>query len=262
MDFVIVTPSFNQKEFLSQTIDSIANQDVNVHHWVFDGGSTDGSKELLKKQKNIFFESKKDKGQTDAINKGVKKLKEWLKENKKDPKEVIFAYLNSDDYYLPNSLKKIKTAFEENKNVGWVVGDCKIVNEKNEEIQKPIRLYKQFWRWFISKPVLGVLNPFPQPGVFIRASEILKIGFFTEDLYYVMDYEYWFKLFLKTGRPEVIFDAVAAFRIHQNSKGTGGFEDQFEEQYEITKKFIKNKIILNLQKFHNALIIHSYRLLK
>ena len=263
MEFVIVTPSFNQKEFLGQTIEGVISQPVKTHHWVFDGGSTDGSKELLEKYSNkIFFESKKDKGQADAINKGVKKLEQWLEDNKKDPKEVIFAYLNSDDYYLPNALQRVEQEFKNNDKVGWVVGDCRIVNENNEEIQKPIRLYKQFWRWFISKPVLGVLNPIPQPGVFVRSSEILKTGFFNESLTYVMDYEYWFKLFLRIGKPEVIFDAVAIFRIHQNSKGTGGFEEQFEEQYEITKKFIKNKYILALQRFHNALIIHSYKLIK
>jgi glycosyltransferase involved in cell wall biosynthesis len=262
MEFVIITPSFNQKKFLQKTLDSVKQQNVKVHHWIFDGGSTDGSKELLKEQKDIFFESKKDNGQTDAINKGIKKLKQWIKENNKDPKEIIFAYLNSDDYYLPNSLQKIEETFKENKNIKWVVGDCEIVNEKNEEIQKPIRFYKQFWRWFTSKAVLSILNPFPQPGVFIRSSEILENGFFNEDLYYVMDYEYWFKLFLKIGKPEIIFDTVAAFRIHQTSKGTGGFEKQFEEQYEVAKKYVKNKIILNLHLFHNALIIHSYRLIK
>jgi glycosyltransferase involved in cell wall biosynthesis len=263
MEFVIITPSYNQKRFLSQTLKSIESQGVKTHHWVFDGGSTDGSKELLQKEgKRIFFESKKDNGQADAINKGIKKLEKWIKDNNKDPKEVIFAYLNSDDYYLPNALEKIETEFENNKSTKWVVGDCVIVNEDNEEIQKPIRLYKYFWRWFISKPVLGVLNPIPQPGVFIRSSEILKNGFFNETLTYVMDYEYWFKLFSKIGKPEVIFDAVAAFRIHETSKGTGGFEEQFEEQYEIAKSFVKSKILLNLQLFHNAIIIHSYRILK
>jgi len=262
MEFVIITPSYNQKKFLSKTIESVASQNVKVHHWVFDGGSTDGSKELLQKEgKRVFFESKKDNGQADAINKGIKKLEQWLEDNKKDPKEVIFAYLNSDDYYLPKSLQRVEQEFKNDK-VGWVIGDCKIVNKNNEEIQKPIRLYKQFWRWFISKPVLGVLNPIPQPGVFIRSSEVLKNGFFDESLAYVMDYEYWFRLFLRIGKPEIIFDTVAAFRIHATSKGTGGFEEQFEEQYEITKSFIKNKILLNLQLFHNALIIHSYRILK
>lgn len=262
MEFVIITPSFNQEKFLAQTLASVAKQGIKVHHWVFDGGSTDGSKELLKKQKDIYFESKPDKGQTDAINKGIKKLEKWLKDNHKDPREVIFAYLNSDDYYLPNALKKVEQVFTDNKQANWAVGDCVIVNEHNQEIQQPIRRYKQFWRWFISKPVLSILNPLPQPGVFVRASEILEIGLFSENLHYVMDYEYWFKLLNKAGKPEIIDEPIAAFRIHQTSKGTSGFEDQFEEQYQIAKKFVKNKLMLNLQLFHNAIIIHSYRLLK
>ncbi|MBT4652026.1 MAG: glycosyltransferase [Candidatus Pacebacteria bacterium] len=264
MEFVIVTPSYNQKKFLKQTLQSIVDQkNVIVHHWVFDGGSDDGSKQLLQNhKKNIYFESKKDNGQSDAINKGIRKLKNWIKKENKNPNEIIFAYLNSDDYYLPNALSTLQKTFQENKNTKWVVGDCMIVNEENKEIQKPIRIYKQFWRFFLSKRVLGVLNPVPQPGVFIKASEILKIGFFNEGLNYVMDYEYWFRIINKIGAPEIISDTVAAFRIHKQSKGTGGFEDQFEEQLKIAKKFIKNPLILKLHKLHNALIVNCYRIVK
>lgn len=264
MEFVIVTPSYNQKKFLEQTLQSIADQkNVIVHHWIFDGGSDDGSKELLQKhKKNIYFESKKDNGQSDAINKGIRKLKDWIKKEKKDPNEIVFAYLNSDDYYLPNSLATIQKTFTENKNIKWVVGDCMIVNEKNQEIQKPIRIYKKFWRWFLSKNLLGVLNPVPQPGVFIKASEILKIGFFNEGLNYVMDYEYWFRTISKIGNPEIISETIAAFRIHKTSKGGTNFEDQFEEQYKVAKSFIKNPLIFKLHEFHNALIVNSYRIVK
>ncbi|MFZ5437846.1 MAG: glycosyltransferase family 2 protein [Patescibacteria group bacterium] len=262
MEFVIITPSFNQKKFLKQTLTSVKQQSVKVNHWVFDGGSNDGSKELLTNQKDIYFESKPDKGQADAINKGIRKLETWLKENHKDPNQIIFAYLNSDDYYLSDALKKVQQVFEKNKNVKWLVGDCVIFNENNHEIQQPIRLYKQFWRWFISKPVLSILNPIPQPSVFIRASEVIKTGLFNASLHYVMDYEYWLRLLNKIGKPEIMTEPIAAFRIHKNSKGASQFKNQFAEQYSVVKKFTKNKLLLNLQKFHNAIIIHMYRLLK
>lgn len=264
MDFFIVTPSFNQRNFLQQTIDSVLSQRPKgkVIYWVFDGGSTDGSKELLKKyDKKIYWISKKDKGQTAAINKGVKQLELWLKKNNKNPDEVVFAYLNSDDYYLPKAFLLVEKFFSRSPHK-WLVGDCEIVDELGTEIQKPIRIYKQFWRFWLSKQLLSVLNPIPQPGVFIRASEILKIGFFDERLDYVMDYDYWFRLFESAGLPIRLSSPLAAFRIHKTSKGGTQFKKQFTEQYKVAKRYAENQVILGLHWFHNLLTIISYQILK
>lgn len=264
MEFVIVTPSYNQKKFLQKTISSITDQKkVKVHHWVFDGGSNDGSKELLeKKKKNIFFVSEKDKGQSDALNKGVKKLFAWMKKEKKNPKEVIFAYLNSDDYYLPGALSSVADIFEKMKDVLWVVGDCVIVDEKNREIQQPIRWYKKFWRNFLSLTLLSILNPIPQPAVFFRASEVVKIGLFNEKLKYTMDFQYWFRAFKKSGQPFKTSQPLAAFRIHSLSKGGSQFEKQFAEQFAVTKMYVDNTLLLVLQRCHNLLITGIYHLIK
>jgi glycosyltransferase involved in cell wall biosynthesis len=264
MDFFIVTPSFNQKKFLEQTIKSVISQSTKgeLHYWVFDGGSTDGSRQLLKKyDKQLNWQSKKDKGQTDAINKGIKELKKWLKKTKRDPEQVVFAYLNSDDYYLPNAFSLVEKFFPRT-NAKWLVSDCLIVDERGKEIQPLVRFYKQWWRFWLSKGLLGVLNPIPQPGVFIRASEILKIGFFDESLRYTMDYDYWFKLFSQSGMPLRVSSVLAAFRIHGLSKGGKEFLPQFKEQYQVTQRYIKNRVILNLQRLHTAITIAFYRLIK
>ncbi len=264
MDFFIVTPSFNQKKFLEQTIKSVIGQQTKgeVNYWVFDGGSTDGSKELLKKyDKQLNWQSKKDKGQTDAINKGVKELKNWLKKTGKDSKQVAFAYLNSDDYYLPNTFSLVEKLLART-NAQWLVGDCVIVDERNQKIHQLVRFYKQWWRFWLSKSLLGVLNPIPQPGVFIRASEILKIGSFDERLHYTMDYDYWFKLFAKSGMPLRVSTALAAFRIHGLSKGGKEFMPQFKEQYQVAQRYIKNRAILGLQRLHTTITIIFYRLIK
>lgn len=264
MEFVIVTPSYNQKKFLQKTISSIADQKkVTVHHWVFDGGSNDGSKELLeKKGKNLFFVSEKDKGQSDALNKGVKKLFTWMKKEKKNPKEIIFAYLNSDDYYLPGALSYVADTFEKRHNVRWVIGDCVIVDENNKEIHQIIRWYKKFWRNFFSLTLLSILNPIPQPAVFFRASEITKIGLFNEKLRYAMDFQYWFRTLKKSGKPFITAQPLAAFRIHSLSKGGSQFEKQFAEQYAVTKMYIDNTLSLVLQRCHNLLITGIYSLIK
>jgi glycosyltransferase involved in cell wall biosynthesis len=264
MDFFIVTPSFNQRQFLKQTIDGVLSQRLKdeVIYWVFDGGSTDGTKELLKKYRDkLHWQAKKDKGQTDAINMGIKELKVWLKKNNKDPNEVIFAYLNSDDYYLPNTFQLVERFFRRSSHL-WLVGDCLIVNEQGKQIQKPIRHFKQFWRFWLSRRLLGILNPIPQPGVFIKASQILKIGFFDERLRYVMDYDYWFRLFDSAGLPIRLSAPLAAFRIHSLSKGGSQYKNQFAEQYQVARRHTKNRVILGLQRLHNLLIIMSYQILK
>ncbi|HCR81185.1 MAG: Glycosyl transferase family 2 [Candidatus Pacebacteria bacterium GW2011_GWB1_47_8] len=264
MDFFIVTPSFNQRRFLQQTIDSVLRQkgDFTVTYWVFDGGSTDDSQTLLKKyNRRLRWQSKKDKGQTAAINKGIKQLRVWLKKTKKNPDEVIFAYLNSDDYYLPGVFQLVAKLFARTHQT-WLVGDCLIVNERGRVIQSWVRKYKQFWRFWLSPSLLGVLNPIPQPGVFIKASQMLKIGLFDESLRYVMDYDYWFRLFAQSGRPIITSRALAAFRIHSQSKGGSQFRRQFAEQQQVAKKYLANSFLLGLQVIHNMLINFLYQMMK
>lgn len=264
MDFFIVTPSFNQRRFLSQTIDSVLNQrgDFQTTYWVFDGGSTDGSQKLLAEYgKRAQWQSKKDRGQTHAINKGIGQLKKWLKATKKDPHEVIFAYLNSDDFYLPGTFQLVQHIFKQHSD-NWLVGDCVIVDEEGQKIQPWARSYKKMWRLRLSPTVLGVLNPIPQPGVFIRASEILKIGSFNERLKYVMDYDYWFRLLAQSGRPVMVNKALAAFRIHSLSKGGSQFVRQFAEQLIVARKYVHQPALLQLQKLHNLLVTAAYALTK
>ena len=265
MYFFIVTPSYNQDKFITQTIASVAKQrgDLKVVHWVFDAASSDKTVEILKKNKEkIKWESKKDRGQTHAINKGIKKLKGFIKKNKLSSREVIFAYINSDDFYLDSSFSSVLSSFKENKDKNWLVGDCVIVNEDSKEIQGFVRLYKSLQRKILSWNILGISNPIPQPATFIRASALLETGVFKEKLKYVMDYEYWLRTWKKQGSPILINKPLAAFRIHSESKGGTAYRKQFLEQYNVSRKFFKNPVILGLQKLHNFLIKLFYKILK
>ncbi len=264
--FCIVTPSYNQATFLEQTVVSVVSQkgDFELEYVVMDGGSSDGSVELLeqlsKKYPGAFsFVSAKDKGQSDAINKG---LRMFFRNSSGAGDATIFAYLNSDDYYLPGALEHVVQAFAEHPDSMWVVGDAVIVSADGTRIQEPVRWYKRLWRWIYQPWMLLVLNPLPQPAVFVRLEAARTIGLFSEKLRYTMDYEFWLRLQDAFGAPLRLSVPLAAFRIHQASKGGSAFEQQFREELEVARLHTNNPVLLALHRLHNALITGVYQIIK
>jgi len=279
--FLIVTPSFNQAKFIAQTIDSVICQtgDFDIFYVVMDGGSSDGTVKILKaaeqktfKNKSLSlqsfkFQSQKDKGQTDAINKGIKFFDEQMKiKNLKLDKDslVIFAYINSDDYYLPNAFSQVVTAFKKESNKQWLVADSLIVDENGKNIQNLVRIYKQMLRkiYQFFPSLLFILNPIPQPSTFISYQAIKEIGQFDVNLRFVMDYQYWLRMQKKYGLPIFLNTALSSFRIHGLSKGGSQFEKQFAEQFKVARKYCHNMAFLLLHQAHNWVTTTIYRFLK
>lgn len=256
--FTIVTPSFNQAEFIHQTIQSVLQQDdPHLQYWIIDGGSTDETPKVLRKyEKELSYVSEKDRGQTHAINKGIRLSR--LSEHA----DGIFAYINSDDYYLPGAFEKVRAAFRAHPEKKWLVGECTIVNERNEQLQPVIQWYKRFLRKYLGWTLLTILNPIPQPAVFIRAEAVNEIGEFTEKLRYVMDYEYWLRLYKQLGPPLLIDQPLAAFRIHEDAKGSMDFPRQFAEELSVAKQYSRNWLALLLHSLHNRLILMVYSVIK
>jgi len=252
LKFSIIVPSYNQGDFISQTIDSILNQSYkNVEILVIDGGSTDSTIEVLKKYgENIFWLSEKDRGQTHAINKGLALAK-----------GDIITFINSDDYYLDGTLENVARRFQSNKGKFWLTGDYIIVNERGERIQLLVGKYKSFFRKFISFNLLTVLNPINQPSTFFRRELIQKLQHFKEELHYTMDYEFYLRA-IKIDRPIVISDKLSAFRIHENSKGGSQYKIQFKEEFDVAKQYQKNKFLIFLHLLHYKLINLVYTVLK
>ncbi len=261
LQFLIVTPSYNQAHFIEETIGSVLSQRVQKKYVLMDGGSKDGTKEILKqyRQKLTFF-SRKDRGQTDAINKGIS----YFSEQKWPANKTIFSYLNSDDYYMPGSLQLVAEYFVQHPKVQWVVGDCRIVDEHDHQIQLPVRFYKFIWRLFLSYSWLTVLNPIPQPAVFIRWKAVQKCGQFETGLHYVMDYQYWLRLWKLCGPPGMLNAELAAFRIHSQSKGGSGYKTQFAEESNVAEQHYQSPVdwwrLLHL--LHVQIIILIYTWLK
>jgi glycosyltransferase involved in cell wall biosynthesis len=257
--FFVVTPSYNQGHFLAQTIESILQQNANAKYWVIDGKSNDNSMTVLKKYTTqLSWVSEKDHGQTDAINKGMRKFSK----EKTGKGQTFFAYINSDDYYLPGAFQKVEKAFHAHPEKMWLVGDCQIVDEKGIRIHQPIGIYKKILRQVYQPWMLYILNPFPQPAVFIRWEAVKKVGEFNQQLRYTMDYEYWLRLQAAFGAPLSLIDELAAFRVHGASKGGSQFLKQFDEQYQTAHHFTQNPILLFLHHVHNWMTKGVYSLIK
>ncbi len=178
LTFSIVTPSYNQGEFIERTIQSVLSQSIKpFEYFVFDGGSKDNTIELLKKyESQLCWVSEKDNGQTHAVNKGLKKAT-----------GDIIGWLNSDDIYYPGALESVQRFFEENPSVGVVYGRANHIDKEDGVIEAyptepwDIERFKSIC--FLS-----------QPAVFFRRSIVENYGLLDEKLNFCMDYEYWMRL--------------------------------------------------------------------
>lgn len=203
----IITPSYNQGQYIEQTIDSVLSQNYpHLDYIIIDGGSTDNSVEIIKKyEKHLsYWVSEKDNGQSHAINKGFSRAKG----------EVI-NWLNSDDYYLPGALKTVSEYFQD-KNINVLCGKSQIVkNGKLVKISSGTDIYLE-----LSKTIGWARTD--QPETFYRKSCIDSIGVLNQGLHYVMDKELWIRYLCKYGLRNVkqTDDLLVAFRLHGSSKTT------------------------------------------
>ena len=246
----VITPSLNQAKFIESSIKSVLDQNYpNLEYIIIDGGSTDGTLNILKKYgKKILWTSEKDNGQSSAINRGIKK----------SSGEIIY-YGNSDDYLAPESLSIVADFFRKNKNAAWITGKCRIVDEYGVEVRKFITFYKNiFLKYFRTKEIFFIVQFISQPSTFWRAEVVKKIGLFDESLTYDMDYDYWLRIWQKF--PLYFLDKyLSSYRVHKSSKAVVSPETQFRVEYEIVKKYRKNNFLLFLHYLHARISLFIYR---
>ena len=250
----VVTPSFNQAKYIKATIDSVLSQDYpNLEYIVMDGGSTDGTVEILKSYgKRLKWVSEKDKGQTDAINKGLRKST-----------GEVMAYLNSDDIYLPGTLKRVGEYYGKTK-ADWITGDCLVIDEEGEESKNNwlISGYKRFLMSLYSRTTLMVADSMlPQPSTFWSRAAWDKVGEFNDKYHYVMDYDYWLRL-SQFYKPHDLKVALSGFRAQPDSKSETSRVKLMAEGDIALKENGATPIHLTLHRFHSAVVIFIYNLLK
>ncbi|HAV76200.1 MAG TPA: glycosyltransferase [Anaerolineae bacterium] len=198
----IITPSFNQAAFLEQTIRSVLEQDhPRIEYIVVDGGSSDGSIDLIKKysDKLTWWVSEKDSGQAEAINKGLTRAT-----------GEIIAWINSDDYYLPNTISRVVKVFEENPDVSMVYGDMLAVDESGQTINE--LKYKQLpLEDLLCFQIIG------QPAVFFRYEAYQKAGALEPTFHFLLDHHFWIRI-AQHGKILHVPQIWAAARYHAEAK--------------------------------------------
>jgi glycosyltransferase involved in cell wall biosynthesis len=239
----VVVPSYNKARFIKLTLKSIFAQNYeNLEVIIQDGGSTDGSLQIIKtfaKKYPIIWESKNDKGQLDAVNKGMRKAT-----------GQILTFINADDCYKPGALSVVSKAFIENPNSLWFAGRGIVVNEKGKEIVKTISWYKNFLLAHTTYNLLLTTNFLMQPSVFFTKSAYEKYGPFSGTRDFIMEYNFWLKLG-HVSMPVVINKNISEFRIEPNTKTKKMFKSLLIEDMKIVKKYTKNPIILLLHELNN-----------
>jgi len=244
----VITPSYNQAHYIERTIESVLDQTYpDLEYWVIDGGSTDGTLDILSKYGDrVDWASERDRGQAHAINKGIER----------SSGEVV-AYLNSDDVYEPGALSTVGRFFADHPQAGWVTGKCRIIDQKGREVRRAITFYKNMWLRLGSYTLLLILDYISQPATFWRREVLERVGVFDETLYYTMDYDYS----LRVGRHyrlQVIDEYLASFRVHPHSKGGSGARKHFQADLETARKYTTSPLLLGLHRLHNTMIVAAY----
>ena len=217
----VITPTLNQAGFIRATIESVLSQEYyGLEYQVMDGGSTDGTLEILKSYAgSLSYRSARDKGQSDAINQG------W-----RNTSGELIAWLNSDDLYRPEALKRVGTFFSNHPEVSLVYGDCDLIDSAGQVLQ-PYRTRPYDYLALLRTAV----NYLPQPATFVRRSVLEAEGGLDESLAYLMDFDYWLRIGLHH-RAAYLPATLAALRFHDAAKSVAQFGKFAIEQVRVYQK--------------------------
>lgn len=220
----IVTPSYNKGSFIEGTILSVMNQTYpHIEHIVVDGGSTDGTVDILQKYDNVItWVSEPDKGQSDAVNKG------WRRAHGQ-----IVAYLNADDTYMPRAVETVVNFLNDNPDVGMVYGECNIIDECGEIIGKYPAEEFDMGKMLCARCVV------PQPAAFIRREVLDDVGYLDTGLDMAMDYDLWIRIGLKF-KVAFILQVLASFRLYPSGKSLSQTHQFWPDVLAIVDKTFSN----------------------
>lgn len=258
MKLSIIIPSFNQGQYLEETLNSIISQKSDeVEIIVMDGGSTDNSVDVLKEYSEYidYWQSKKDKGQSDAINSGFRKA----------TGEYV-TWLNSDDVLLPGALNVILGYLDVYPNINWFLGNVLWLN-KHGNVIKVGKVEKECWFW--NKHYLFSNGG---PTAIMKREYLLSIGALREDFHYMMDTELWYR-YISLGNKFIRINKYCwGLRLHEQAKMSGhNFADspladkshpswiqKNKEEYFISTKYRSSNLLRKIWRMIKLFSIEYY----
>jgi glycosyltransferase involved in cell wall biosynthesis len=214
----IVTPSFNQAEYLGECLESVVGQDYpRLEYIVLDGGSTDSSREVIARHSDrlAYWASEKDRGQAHAVNKG------WAR-----ARGEILGWLNSDDRLAPGALGQVARAFRSRRSAAMIYGDIQEIDAHG----RPVHL-KHMAGFSVNALLLG--KNMGQPGVFITRRAYEALGGLDEQLHFALDFDYFLRAWLAFPASEMIYSGslLALSRLWGGTKSTQA-ASRFGEEYQ------------------------------
>ncbi len=202
LKFSIVTVSFNQGQYIRQNIESVLQQNYpNFEHIIIDGGSTDGTVEILKEYPHLNWVSEPDRGQSDGLNKGFKKAT-----------GDVIAWINSDDMLAPGALKVLNDFFTNNPDKSVVVGNQILIDGLGNRLS--VIKAQSFTADYLLN---GVKTSVMQNATFFRKNVLDTVGLLDESFHYTMDHELFVRI-AKQFQSYTIPADLAKFRLWEESK--------------------------------------------
>jgi glycosyltransferase involved in cell wall biosynthesis len=223
----IVTPSFQQAAFLEQTICSVLEQDyLNLEYMVIDGGSTDGSAEIIRRcaDRLAYWVSERDSGQAEAINKGLRRAT-----------GEIVAWVNSDDYYLPGAIQRAVEVLQGQPELGFVYGDVLAVDGEGRPVNR-----MRYGDWGLDG--LMCFRMIGQPSVFMRRSVLEQIGLLRDEMGYLLDHDLWLRIAARFP-VKYVPELWSAARYHAAAKNVAQTERFCQEAYRLAERMPSDPLL-------------------
>lgn len=226
----IVTPCFNAAQYITETIESVRQQDYpDIEHIIVDGASSDGTVEILKEYVEVNWISEPDGGQSEAINKGFRRAK-----------GAIIGWLNADDTYQVGTISTVVNFFQDHPEIDLVYSDVRVVDENGQLIG--VSKSRPFDPWLLLQ-----VSFIKQPTVFMRRSVIEKIKEVDENLHYVMDREFWLRIGLSGFKMHYLSgEALANFRKCQGTKSFNSSLEFGTEWLQVLKRVMNDSYFDNI----------------
>jgi glycosyltransferase involved in cell wall biosynthesis len=221
----IVTPAYNAAGTIGDTIASVRDQDYpGLEHIVVDGGSTDGTLDILRDAPGVRWISEPDLGLADAMNKGIAMAT-----------GDVLGELNADDVYAPGALRAVAEGFASHPRAEWLTGRCAIIDGAGQEIRRGVTAYKNALLRRYSFGLYLTHNFVSAPATFFRTEVMRELGGF--DLRYTASLDYDLQLkFARRGDPVVVDRELARFRMVEGTISMSSFEHQFREHAQQARK--------------------------